>query len=172
MKKIAIAALLVGCSAAHAQVNGSTASTAQQQSSINNQVVLGSGGESDVGYHGSYTVRSAPTVYAPSLTASMTETCWGSVSGAVSVVGVGATAAATIKDLDCNRRLNASVAWKMDRKDIAFNLMCQDDDFRAAAEGTATPCRPKPGAVVAAQPAPGQLNDPIVLYHHPEMASK
>ena len=48
-----------------------------------------------MGYTGSYTVKSAPTVYAPSLTASVTETCWGSVSAAVSVVGVGATGAAT-----------------------------------------------------------------------------
>lgn len=44
--------------------------------------------QSEVGYTGSYTVKSAPTVYAPSLTASVTETCWGSVSATVSVVGV------------------------------------------------------------------------------------
>lgn len=58
----------------------------------------------------------------------------------VRVIGVGATGAATIKDQDCNRRLNAAVAWRMDRKDVAFNIMCQDDSFRAAAATTKTPC--------------------------------
>lgn len=97
-------------------------------------------GTTDVAYHGSYTVKSAPSIQAAALTASITETCWGSVSGGVSVVGVGVTAAATIKDYDCNRRLNAAVAGRMGRMDIAFNMMCQDDSFRAAAENTDKPC--------------------------------
>jgi hypothetical protein len=55
-------------------------------------------------------------------------------------MGVGVTGAATIKDYDCNRRLTAAVAGKMGRMDIAFNLMCQDDQFRAAAAITDQPC--------------------------------
>ncbi|HTI18636.1 MAG TPA: hypothetical protein VL598_13300 [Trinickia sp.] len=137
---------------AMAQTNGTittgTQSNAQQATNVNVNVEAGAAGASNLGlpaqtavaYSGSYTVKSAPTVYAPSLTASVTETCWGSVSAGVSVVGVGATGAATIKDLDCNRRLNAAVAWRMDRKDIAFNIMCQDDSFRAAAAKTNAPC--------------------------------
>jgi hypothetical protein len=103
----------------------------------------------------------------------MTETCWGSVSAAVSVVGVGVAGGATVKDLDCNRRLNASVAWKMDRKDIAFNIMCREDDFREAAALTKNPCvgdKPQqtssvdlrttqPTALVEQQP---QYRDPLV----------
>ncbi|WP_164707960.1 hypothetical protein [Paraburkholderia phosphatilytica] len=172
--KYAIAMVMVLLSgSAMAQANGTitngTQSTAQQATNVNVNIGSGSGTgtsgvsnaqltptESTVGYTGSYTVKSAPTVYAPSLTASVTETCWGSVSAAVSVVGVGATGAATIKDQDCNRRLNAAVAWRMDRKDIAFNIMCQDESFRAAAAKTNSPCvddAPKAAAATTAAPA-------------------
>lgn len=129
-----------GTASAGTITNGTNAA-AQQQSSINNTMSLGGGGPSDVTYHGSYSVKSAPTVYAPALTASITETCWGSVSGGLSLpMGVGITGAATIKDYDCNRRLTAAVAGRMGRMDIAFNLMCQDDQFKAAAALTDKPC--------------------------------
>ena len=154
-RAIAVMMMVLGGSAmaqGTGTISNGTQSNAQQATSVNVDIGSGTGGsvgvsnaqvtptESMVGYTGSYTVKSAPTVYAPSLTASVTETCWGSVSAAVSVVGVGATGAATIKDQDCNRRLNAAVAWRMDRKDIAFNIMCQDDSFRAAASKTNAPC--------------------------------
>lgn len=148
LKPAVIAAVALFGSSCFAQassgtITNGTNSNAQQSVNVNNQIGnFGSGsGSQDVTYHGNYTVKSAPTVYAPSLTASMTETCWGSVSGGVSVVGVGATGAATIKDYDCNRRLNAAVAWRMGRQDVAFNLMCQDPEFAKAAAGTSQPCR-------------------------------
>lgn len=156
MKRVTVVLMLLQVVGnVQAQDNGitnGTQSNAQQSTNVNVNVGAGTGSggavpnalvtpsEATVGYTGSYTVKSAPTVYAPSLTASVTETCWGSVSAAVSVVGVGATGAATIKDQDCNRRLNAAVAWRMDRKDIAFNIMCQDESFRAAAARTNAPC--------------------------------
>jgi len=149
MKMLALVAALLSLPA-FAQVTTGTTSTSQQQSSINNSIAFPSGGNSEVGYNGSYTVKSAPTVYAPGLTASMSETCWGSVSGGVSVIGVGATLGATIKDLDCNHRLNAAVAWRMDRHDVAFQIMCAEDDFRAAADKTSQPCTPA-GRPVASQ---------------------
>ncbi|MEM5452338.1 hypothetical protein [Paraburkholderia guartelaensis] len=143
-QKMAVAGVLLFAGAAWAQttptMTSGTTSTSSQMSTVSNTVVLPSGGTSDVTYHGGYDVRTTPTVYAPALTASVTETCWGSISAAVSVVGVGATAAGTIKDMDCNKRLNAAVAWRMDRKDIAFNIMCQEDDFREAAALTDHPC--------------------------------
>jgi hypothetical protein len=167
MKHAAIAAMILASGGAMAQgsstITNGTQSTAQQATNVNVNVGSNPGGapnaqpaptESTLGYTGSYSVKSAPTVYAPSLTASVTETCWGSVSAAISVVGVGATGAATIKDADCNRRLNAAIAWRMDRKDIAFNIMCQDESFRAAAAKTNAPCvddRPKPD-VTGAEP--------------------
>lgn len=145
MKQIFFALLaMFALSSAFAQTAGTittgTNSNAAQTSSINNAINLGSSGDSEVGYHGTYTVKSAPTVYAPNLTASITETCWGSISGAVSVVGVGVSAGATIKDYDCNRRLTAAIAGRMGRMDVAFNIMCQDDQFRAGAALTNTPC--------------------------------
>jgi hypothetical protein len=164
---IAAAVLATSCfaQASSGTITNGTNSNAEQSVNVNNQIGnFGSGsGSQDVTYHGTYTMKNAPTVYAPSLTASMTETCWGSVSAAVSVVGVGATGAATIKDYDCNRRLNAAVAWRMGRQDVAFNLMCQDTDFRKAAEGTDHPCRDehavadidkKPQAITQTSPSP------------------
>jgi len=156
MKYAIVVGMMLLSGGAIAQTTGTITNGTQSTSTLANEVNVNVGtgtgantsgvanaqvpAQSEVGYTGSYTVKSAPTVYAPSLTASVTETCWGSVSAAVSVVGVGATGAATIKDQDCNRRLNAAVAWRMDRKDIAFNIMCQDDSFRAAAAATKTPC--------------------------------
>jgi hypothetical protein len=169
-------AMLLTSSMVWAQSTGSitngTNSTASQQSSVSNNVILPSGGNSYIDYGGDYTVRSAPTIYAPGLTASVTETCWGSVSGGVSVVGVGVTGGATVKDLDCNKRLNAAVAWKMGRQDIAFNIMCQEDDFRNAAAMTDKPCKEVPAKPTAeAQILPtAQIDkqpptdDPIVRY--------
>lgn len=151
MKRIvAFFAALAFTSAAFAQQTVSqpagtitTGTNSHAEQAVTVQVgVGGSGGATsdEVTYHGSYTAKSAPAIQAAGLTASITETCWGSVSGGVSVVGLGVTAAATIKDYDCNRRLNAAVAGRMGRMDIAFNLMCQDDSFRAASIGTSNPC--------------------------------
>lgn len=143
-KLIVLAFALFYSIASFAQANGvitnGTASQADLNVNVNNQIGGSGAADEEVGYHGSYTVKSAPTVYAPSLTASMTETCWGSISAAVSVVGVGVTGAMTIKDYDCNRRLTAGVAWRMGRQDVAFNLMCMDDQFKAAAALTDKPC--------------------------------
>jgi hypothetical protein len=147
---VAMAVLALTSMSAFAQASGTisngTNSNAQQSVNVDNAVVLGGSGSGtqEIGYQGSYTVKSAPTVYAPSLTASVTETCLGSVSGGVSVIGVGATAAMTIENAECDRRLNAAVAGRMGRMDIAFNLMCQEDSFREASENTDKPC----GAVV------------------------
>jgi hypothetical protein len=175
MKKFLIAAIALAASsaafAAGDTVTSGTQSQAQQQSTIQNEVILQPGPSTDkITYDGSYTVKSAPTVYAPSLTASMTETCWGSVSAGVSVVGVGVSGGATIKDLDCNKRLNAAVAWRMDRKDIAFNIMCQEDDFRDAAATTDHPCGSKVMAkaendttpLIAKQEQKMEYRDPLV----------
>jgi hypothetical protein len=157
MKFVALC-LALCATVAHADnsIQSGTQSTAQQQSNVNNTVNFPSGGPSTITYDGGYTAKTVPTVYAPGLTASVTETCWGSVSAAASFVGVGVAGGATIKDLDCNKRLNASVAWKMDRKDIAFNIMCQEDDFRAAAALTDKPCG------VLAMPPSANNSTPIV----------
>jgi hypothetical protein len=160
MKRIvAFFAALALTSAAFAQQTAgqptgsiTTGTNSNAEQAVTVQVgVGGSGGATsdDVTYHGGYTVKSAPPIQAAALTASITETCWGSVSGGLSLVGVGVTAAATIKDYDCNRRLNAAVAGRMGRMDIAFNLMCQDDSFRAASIGTKNPC--PAGSVIAKQ---------------------
>jgi hypothetical protein len=147
---VVVALMALASASAMAQASGTisngTNSNAQQAVNVNNTVAFPTGGAQQVNYSGDYTVKSAPTVYAPSLTASVTETCLGSVSAGVSVVGVGATAAMTTENTECDRRLNAAVAGRMGRMDIAFNLMCQEDAFRQASEDTDKPCS-VPGAV-------------------------
>ncbi|PLZ00712.1 hypothetical protein CY652_19845 [Burkholderia sp. WAC0059] len=160
--KLAVAAgAIFLASAAHAQsVTTGTASTSSQSSNVANTVNFPSGGP--INYSGGYDVRTPPTLYAPGLVASVTETCWGSISAGVSVVGVGVTGGATVKDLDCNKRLNAAVAWRMDRKDIAFNIMCQEDDFRDAAALTDHPCGQKPSSPPTASTTGQPLQTAVV----------
>jgi hypothetical protein len=166
MKYLLLIAALVSTGAL-AQTT-TTGSNASQSSSVTNVVSFPQGGPTTVTYDGGYTVKSAPTMYAPSLTASMTETCWGSVSAAVSVVGVGATGGMTIKDESCNRRLDAAVAWRMDRKDIAFEIMCQDDDFKRGAAKTATPCDgDTPVKVSSASMPPQEAANVVPVPGHP-----
>lgn len=137
--------------ASGSDINTATESTAQQQSNMQNAINIGgTPAEQTVRYQGGYEVKNAPNAYAPGLTASATETCMGSVSGSISGMGFGVAGGATVKDEGCNRRLTASVAWKMDRKDIAFNVMCQEPVFREAAALTSTPCP----VIVTPQSAP------------------
>ena len=52
-------------------------------------------------------VKSAPTVYAPALATTLTETCMGSTSGSGSGMGWGFSIGSTWTDKSCERRLNA-----------------------------------------------------------------
>ena len=52
-------------------------------------------------------LATAPQIYAPSLSTTLTETCMGSASVGISVVGGGGTIGKTYTDTQCVRRLNA-----------------------------------------------------------------
>lgn len=120
-------------------VTSGTNSTASQASTVN--VVVGSGiagssgiSESKQEYAGEYSVKSAPTVYAPNLTTGGIETCLGSVAGGVSFMGGGFSAGSTTPDEECNVRMTANVAWKMGDKDLAVSIMCESAVYRKAAK--------------------------------------
>jgi hypothetical protein len=87
MKTILVALLLAASSTAFAQSTTTGAlSTAQQASTIANTVNMPSGGP--ITYGGEYTVKSAPTVYAPSpITPFSQASCIYEPTGAFSFLG-------------------------------------------------------------------------------------
>jgi hypothetical protein len=114
-------------------------------------------------------VETNPQVYAPALTTTLTETCMGSTSGGVSVLGFGGTLGTTWNDAQCVRRLNArEMAQTLGDRDAARALLCQDKDVARAYASVGQSCNartvvatyvgpPPPGpapTVLAAPPAP------------------
>lgn len=93
-----------------------------------------------VDYGGSYTVKSVPSVLAPSLTATLSDTCMGSASFGLSFVGFGATGGSTIVDDACVRRLDSREFRAMGMGDVALALLCQSVANRRAVEATGRSC--------------------------------
>lgn len=81
-----------------------------------------------------------PSVVAPSLSAAGIETCLGSVSGGVSVMGGGGSFGTSVKDDDCNRRLYARQLWNMGFKQAATNIQCLAPEVQYAMAAAGTPC--------------------------------
>lgn len=87
-------------------------------------------------------IRTAPSVAAPALTTTLTETCMGSASGGVSTMGFGLTLGKTYIDNACVRRLNArEIAQTLGDKDVAKEIMCADATINAAYASVGRPCR-------------------------------
>jgi hypothetical protein len=97
-------------------------------------------GASTVSYDGSYTVRSAPPIAAPSLTSTFSDTCMGSASFGLSFVGFGATAGSTMVDDACVRRLDSREFRAMGLNDVALALLCQSPANKKAVEATGRAC--------------------------------
>jgi hypothetical protein len=146
------------------QISGTSQSAATQQSNVANTVNFPAGGGA-YQYSGEYSVKSAPTVYAPNLTTGGIETCLGSVSGGASFMGWGASAGSTVPDAECNRRMDANVAYKMGHQDLSLAIMCDSEIFsKAAAKLKKNPCADfdAPAKTAAVAPAPGETSDPFV----------
>jgi hypothetical protein len=95
------------------------------------------------------TVKSVPNVAAPAMTTTLTETCMGSISGGVSVLGIGATLGTTYTDDNCVNRLNSREVYGQGYKDAAREVLCQNPVVREAFKNTNNPCfldRPRQGA--------------------------
>lgn len=78
---------------------------------------------------GTTTIRSAPSMVAPGLTAAGLETCLGSASGTVSAVGFGIGGGSTYKDEDCTARLDSRTLFAMGLKSAAVARLCQRPDI-------------------------------------------
>ena len=117
------------------------------------------------------TLKTAPSVYAPALTTTLTETCMGSTSVGGSGIGFGISVGSTWNDGQCVRRLNArEMAQTLGDRDAARALMCQDDDVAAAYAAVGQSCTEAPqvavlglppAPVVAAAPPPTGVMAPI-----------
>jgi hypothetical protein len=81
-----------------------------------------------------------PTVVAPGLAAAGVETCLGSASAGLSVMGGGLTYGSTMVDSGCTIRLLARQLFAFGFQKAALALMCQDGRVAAAMDVTDSPC--------------------------------
>jgi hypothetical protein len=89
-----------------------------------------------------------PTVVAPGLAAAGIETCLGSASGGLSLMGTGVTFGGTVSDPGCSIRLTARQLHAFGYHQAALSLLCQDP---RVAEAMATVGQPCPMSVEAAR---------------------
>jgi hypothetical protein len=87
-----------------------------------------------------------PTTVAPGLAAAGIETCLGSASGGLSLMGGGFTFGSTKVDEGCTIRLLARQLFAFGFKTAALALMCQDDRVALAMQTGGTPCPEPPVA--------------------------
>lgn len=81
-----------------------------------------------------------PTVVAPGLAAAGMETCLGSATGGVSVMGAGLTFGRTTPDEGCSIRLAARQLFAFGFQKAALALMCQDPRVAEAMAVVREPC--------------------------------
>jgi hypothetical protein len=90
-------------------------------------------------------VITTPTVAAPGLAAAGVETCLGSASGGLSLMGGGVTFGSTKVDEGCTIRLLSRQLFAFGLHKAALALMCQDRRVAEAMEVAGSPC-PEPPA--------------------------
>jgi hypothetical protein len=78
---------------------------------------------------GTSTIKNVPTVFSPGLAAAGLETCLGSVSAGVGVIGTGVSFGTTIPDAGCAARLDARTLWSMGLKKAAVARLCLNTDI-------------------------------------------
>jgi hypothetical protein len=81
-----------------------------------------------------------PTVVAPGLAAAGVETCLGSASAGLSVMGGGLTFGSTMVDSGCTIRLLARQLFAFGFQKAALALMCQDERVAAAMNAAGSSC--------------------------------
>jgi hypothetical protein len=85
-----------------------------------------------------------PNVVAPGLAAAGVETCLGSASAGLSLMGGGFTFGSTKVDEGCTLRLLARQLFAFGFRKAAVALMCQDQHVFIAMDEVGTPCPPPP----------------------------
>lgn len=114
----------------------------------NAQTIINKGADG-MKYSGGYSINGMPVITSPSLTTTLQDTCMGSTSGGVSVLGVGVSGGSTWKDEECIRRLNAkAVAEVLGDREAAKEIMCGNQEVFAAFVTLGRPCRMPPSYTV------------------------
>lgn len=85
-------------------------------------------------------VLTPPGMVAPGLAAAGIETCLGSASGGLSVMGGGFTFGSTTVDEGCTVRLLARQLYAFGFQKAAMALMCEDPRVVTAMSAVGTPC--------------------------------
>jgi hypothetical protein len=146
--KIALVVMSLMSFAAMADSTTATQQGQQQQTATNaaatnagNAQTLVQNAAPGVAYSGQYNVKTAPTMGAPGLTTTLTETCMGSSSGGVSVMGFGISGGSTWKDEECIRRLNSrELAQTLHEYDAAKELLCGNPEINEVYKVLGRPC--------------------------------
>lgn len=107
----------------------------------------------------------APTVVAPGLAAAGVETCLGSASAGLSLMGGGFTIGGTKVDQGCTIRLLARELFAFGFHRAAMALLCQDERVTVAMSESGTPCPTAPvnfarADPIAPLPPPAATADP------------
>jgi hypothetical protein len=114
-----------------------------------------------IGYGGGYTIHNTPEVIPPNVVGG--NPCAIGASGGLSMAGFGIAAGATWADKQCERRQQAALLFNIGKAKAATELLCQDDNVRAALRTAGEPCVADQVAVVA--PASVATAAPLPLPH-------
>jgi hypothetical protein len=105
-------------------------------------------------------VRNTPEVIAPSVVGG--NPCAVGASGGLSLPGFGIALGGTWADKACERRQQAALLFNMGEQKVAYEMMCQDDNVRAAMRSASKPCIADTAPVAQAS-APAIAQAPTVL---------
>lgn len=154
MKKLILLTLLISSTAyasddheSGSTVSGTTtsssnsAATATQQVSATNAAAGGAASSTTAVNVTNGGVEQVPSVYAPNLSTTLTETCMGSTSAGAASFGFGASFGSTWSDDNCVRRLDARQMAALGDIATAREMMCKSDDVREAAKRAGNPCK-------------------------------
>jgi hypothetical protein len=92
---------------------------------------------------GTQTIKNVPSMGAPGLTTTLTETCMGSSSGGGAVAGFGLTFGSTWKDIECVNRLNSREVKSLPVPGAAMaakEILCANAEVRASFKNVGEPC--------------------------------
>jgi hypothetical protein len=122
--------------------SGNSASTARASTGAG-----GSGAAADpaagdpaysINYSGGYSLHNVPEVIPPNVVGG--NPCAVGASGGLAVSGFGIAGGATWADKQCERRQQAALLYNIGKPRAATELMCQDDNVRAALRVAGEPC--------------------------------
>lgn len=112
-------------------------------------------------------ITTTPSMTAPNVFSS--NPCVVGASGAVSAMGFGAALGGSIEDVNCTRRAMAALLAQMGQPDAAVEVLCNNDEVRAALASVGRPCvADRPAGtphiatpVVQPQPQPQRAGTPL-----------